>query len=121
MPTIEQRKSVKIGQAIGDVWHGRSQYGKFWILELPEIAGALGTHVRPDGNTQDAAWWFDTREEVDAAIKLYDEKHRTTDWHEKLVDLVADCIFAQRNGVDLFAAPLWGRVVEHWGNAEISD
>jgi hypothetical protein len=61
------------------------------------------------------AQWFDSIEDANLAAKLYRRKHRTKDWHEQLVSLVADCIVHQENGFDVLASSSWDRVVEHWG------
>jgi len=121
MPIIEERKSLLIGQAVGQCWIGNRLEGKFWILHPHTNTKMLGDHVKPDGTTQEIAWWFDTREEVDAAIKLYDQKHRSLDWKEELVALVGNCIEQQRRGFDVLASAAWDRVVDHWGGNEVSE
>ncbi len=121
MPIIEKRKNLQIGQAVGGGWIGHDREDKYWILETSTKSEYLGPHVKPDGTTQEIAWWFDTREEVDAAIKLYDQKHRSLDWQEELVALVENCIEQQRMGFDVLASSAWDRVVEHWGSSEVSE
>ena len=112
MPTIFKNRTFSFGHAVGDMWKGKENEGKFWAVQNENRE----MHLNPSGEVQFGAYWFDTQEELAEAEKRYASKHRTKDWHNELACLVSDCIRDQRNGMDVLASSSWDRVVDHWGD-----
>jgi hypothetical protein len=108
MPVVNEG-AVQVCQAVGRQWEGTRREGQYWVVD-----SETRCYVNDRGEGQSIAHWFELREDAESAAKFYTRKHRTKDWHDQLVSLVADCIVHHENGFDVLLSSCWDRVVEHW-------
>lgn len=65
MPIISYKDGFAIGHAVGTAWSGAPNDGSYWAESRDR------RHLDRNGKLGSAATWFDSIDEVEAAISLY--------------------------------------------------